>query len=93
MTFDVDLVFLQDVQQTSASDPFRRRPNQNDRVFGPRLFASGIAKSAVKLEQLLSVLPNGNGGAELAKCLEILLKQRFEALAKLICIQLHRWML
>src|SRR5438876_4255402 len=93
MTFDVDLVFLQDVQQTSASDPFRRRPNQNDRVSGPRLLASGIAKSAVKLDQLLSVLTDGNGGTELDKCIEIHSKQMFEALAKLIYIQYHRWML
>jgi len=82
-------VFLQDVQQTSASHPLRRRPNQNDRVFGPRLLASGIAKSAVKLQQLLSVLLDGNGGAELAKFLEILLKERFEAFAKFSRTKLH----
>ena len=74
-TFDVDLVFLQDVEQTGAAQSFRRRPDENQRVRGPGLFAARIAKSAMKIEQRLAILPNGNRRAEFAKLREIFLEQ------------------
>ena len=33
--FDVDLVFLQNVQHARATESFRGRPNQNERVAAP----------------------------------------------------------
>src|SRR5207237_10514748 len=75
--FDVDLVFLQNMQETRASKTFRSRPNQHQRLFCPRLFASRIAKSAVEIENRFSILPNGNYRAELAELLEVCLEERF----------------
>src|SRR5207237_9959532 len=63
--------------------------NQNERFVRPSLFAAGVPKSAVKLEQLLSVLPNGNRRAELAELLEIFPEQGLETRAKFVRIELH----
>ena len=72
--FDVDLVFLQDMQHAGAAESLGRRPNENERVGGPRLFAARVAKSAVKIDNRFSVLPNRNRRAEFAELLEIFLE-------------------
>ncbi len=86
---EVDLMFLQCVQDTRAADSFRRRPDQDKCVARPRIFATRISKSAVEIDDRLSILPNRYRGAEFAKRLEILLKQRLQSLKKLAALQLH----
>src|SRR4029077_20729116 len=78
---DVDLIFLERVQDAGAAESFRRRPNQNERVGCPRFFAARIAKAAVQLDNRLSILPNGNGRTKLAKLVEILSKERLDSSA------------
>ena len=41
-------------------------------------------KAAVEIENRFAILPNGNGGAQFVELLEILPKQRFHSLAKLV---------
>src|SRR5215470_15695246 len=89
---EVNLMLLQNVEDTRAADSFRSRPHQNQRVGFPGPFAASIAKSAVKIEDWSSVLPDRNRSAKLAKFFKILLEQRHESLAKLIGIQLHHWL-
>src|SRR6202040_344276 len=48
-TFDFDLVFLQDMENTSGAQSLRRRPDQNQRVGSPELLTTSIAKSAVQI--------------------------------------------
>ena len=79
---DVDLVFLQDMQQARAAQSLRRRPDEHERVGGPRLFAARVAISAVKIDNRFSVLPNRNRRAEFAEALEVFLKERLESFAK-----------
>src|SRR2546430_1613212 len=92
-SFDVDLVFLQKMQETRTAESFSRRPDQNEGVVLPRLLATAVAKSAVKLEQLLSVLPNRNGCAKLAELIEVLVKERFNPRTQRVYLQSHRQML
>ncbi len=86
---DVDLVFLQNMQNAGAAESLRGRPNQDKRVANPRMFAARIFKSAVKIDNRFPVLPDRNRGAELAQLLKILFKQRRDALTKFVRIQLH----
>src|SRR5439155_4989768 len=58
-------------------------------VARPRIFAKRISKSAVKIDDRLSILPNRYCSPKLAKFLEILVKQWFQSLQKLAWIQLH----
>src|SRR4029077_13083209 len=83
------LVLLQHVQDTCATDSFRRRPYQNKRVVRPRMFAARIAKSAVKINDLLPVLPNRNRSSELPKLFEVFLEQRFQSREKFFGIEVH----
>src|SRR5438876_5712048 len=78
------------MQETCAAKSFSRRPNQNECVIRPRLFATRLPKSAMKFEQLLSILPNRDCRAELAELLEVLSKQRLETRTQFICVQLHQ---
>ena len=55
---DVDLIFLQHMQETRATDSLGRRPDQNKRVSGPRFFTMHIAKSAVEIDDWFAVLPD-----------------------------------
>ena len=55
---DVDLLFLQHMQDTGGADSLRRRPDQNKRVSGPRFFTMHIAKPAVEIDDRFAVLPN-----------------------------------
>ena len=87
---DVDLVYLQNMQHTGAAEPLRRRPDENECVVGPGLFAARVAKSAVKIDNRFSVLPNRNCGAEFTQPLEIFLEERLEARAEFVCVKLHR---
>ena len=81
--FDVDLVFLQDMQSAGAAQAFCGGPNEHERVVAPRDSPTRIPKSAVKIDNRFSMLPNRHRGAELAELLEIFLKQWRDALAKL----------
>src|SRR5262249_32322863 len=83
------VVLLQRMQHTRAADSFRCRPDQYDRVGCPRFLAIRVAKSAVKIDNWLAVLPNRNRRAEFAKLLKILLKPRFQSLHNLPGFQLH----
>lgn len=89
VAFDVDLLFLQNMQHTGAAEPLRRRPNENECIVGPGLFAARIAKSAVKIDNRFSVLANRNGRAEFAQPFEIALEERLEARAEFVCVKLH----
>ena len=84
---DVDVVFLQHMQNTRAADSFCRRPYQNKRVAVHGFSSTRIAKSAVKIENRFSVLPNRNSGSELAKLLKVFLEQWFQSLTKLAAFQ------
>ena len=77
------------MQNACAAESFRGRPNQDKRVARPRLFAARIFKSALKIDNRFSVLPDRNRRAELAELLKILFKQRCDALTKFARIQLH----
>ena len=81
--FDVDLAFLQNMQNARAAQSFRGRPNEHERIVAPRNYAARIPKSAAKIDHRFSMLPNRHRGAELAELLEIFLKQWRDALAKL----------
>ena len=81
--FDVDLAFLQDMQNAGAAQAFRGRPDEHEGVVAPRDGPARIPKSAAKIGNRSSMLPNRHRGAELAELLEIFLKQRHDALAKL----------
>src|ERR1700730_17053029 len=86
---DVDLVLLQNMQQTAAGDSFDRRPDQNNRVTRPSVFAARIAEAAVKIDNRFAVLPNRNGSAQLAELLEIFSEERLQALAQFVGIKFH----
>src|SRR6266404_3218732 len=88
-SFDFDLRFLQHMQHTGAAESLRRRPDKNECVGGPGLFAARIAKSAVKIDNRFSVLPNRNRRAEFAQFFEILLEEWLQAFAEFSRIQLH----
>ena len=68
---DSDRMFLQDMEETGAAQSFRRRPEENQRVRGPRFLTVRIAKSAMEIEQRLAILPNRDRGAEFAKLRKI----------------------
>src|ERR1043166_269786 len=78
---DIDLIFLERAQDAGATESFRGRPNQNERVGCPRFFAARIAKAAVQINNQLSILPNGNGRTKLAKLVEILSKKCLDSSA------------
>src|SRR6266404_9960816 len=88
-SFDFDLRFLQHMQHTGAAESLRRRPDKNECVGGPGLFAARIAKSAVKIDNRFSVLPNRNRRAKFTQSLEIFLEKRLEARAEFVCVRLH----
>jgi hypothetical protein len=75
---DFDPILLQHVQQTRAPDSFRRRPDKDERVFGPPLLAPRVTETAVQLEERLTILPERNGPAELATFREVLVENRRE---------------
>ena len=85
----LDLPLLQRMQHTRAANSLRCRPDQHDRVGGPQFLATGVAKSAVEIDNWFSVLPDRNRRAELATLVKVLLKQRFQSLAKFFRIELH----
>src|ERR1700730_6576263 len=78
---DVDLIFLERVQDAAAAQSFRRRPNQNERVGCPRFFAPRIAKAAVQIDNWLSILPNRNGRTKLAKLSDLRKKESLDSFA------------
>ena len=80
---------LQQMQQTSATDCLRGRPNQHKSIGRPRFLAAGIAKPAVQVNQRFSILPNRNRRAHVAKLFEVLVKQRFYSVTKTTGVQLH----
>src|SRR5260370_27524219 len=84
--FDVDLAFLQDMQNAPAAQAFRGRPDEHERVVAPRDAPARIPKSAAKIDNRSSMLPNPQRPADLAELLQIFLKQRRAALAKLLRI-------
>src|SRR5437899_12415184 len=53
---DLDLVFLQCMKKTRAADPFRRLPDQDERVSCPRFFTTPISKASAKINNRFSVL-------------------------------------
>ena len=69
---DRDRIFLQDMEQAGAAQSFRRRPEENECVRGPRLLTVRIAKSTMEIEQRLAILPNRDRGTEFAKLRKIL---------------------
>src|ERR1700687_3527911 len=74
--FNVDLAFLQDMQNAGAAQGFRVRPDKRERVVAPRYAPARIPKSAAKIDNRFPMLPNRHRGAEFAELLEIFLKQR-----------------
>src|SRR6266567_8299923 len=87
---DVDLIFLQDMQRAGATDSFRCRPDENDRIRRPWMFATRVPKATVKIDKRFSILPNGNRRAEFPKFFKIFAKERVQALAQFAWVQLHR---
>src|SRR5260370_5139024 len=88
--FDVDLAFLQDMQNAGGAQSFRGRPDEHERVVAPRDGPARIPKSAVKIDNRFSMLPNRHPGAQLAELAEIFLKQRHDALASAASIYLQQ---
>src|SRR4026207_952214 len=78
------------MQDTCAANSFRCGPDQNDRVGCPRFFATRVAKSAVKLNHRLAVLPNRHRRAEFAMLFKIFAEQRIESITKCFKIELHK---
>ena len=75
-----DVSFLQRVQQTRAPQSFRGRPEEDNRVGRPRLFAFRIPKSAVEFEDRFAVLPDRDRSPELAEAGEVFVKKCGNAL-------------
>jgi hypothetical protein len=76
------------MQHTGAAEPLRRRPDENECIVGPGLFAARIAKSAVKIDNRFSILPNRNRRAEFTQPFEIVLEEgsrRVRSLSALGC--------
>ncbi len=88
---NVDLMFLQGVQDTCAANSLCRRPDEDEGVLAPRFLAACVLKSTVKIENRSPILPNRNSGAQLTELLEILQEQRFQSLKKSAWVQLHTW--
>src|SRR5205823_10585383 len=86
---ELNLLLLQRMQDTRAATSFRCRPDPHARAARPRFLATRIAKSAVKINQRFTVLPNRKRRAEFAKLFKILMKQRFQSLKNLPAFQLH----
>src|SRR4029453_5699993 len=57
---ELNLLLLQRMQETRAANSFRCRPDQDKCSGCPRFLLTRVAKSAVKINHLLSVLPNRN---------------------------------
>jgi hypothetical protein len=77
-SFQLDFLFLQNVQQAGAAQSFGGRPEEHDRVGGPRVLAVRVAKSAEKIDDLLSILPDRDGRAEFTEVFELPSKERFD---------------
>src|SRR5205814_7827988 len=70
-SIELNIVFLQSVQNTRAADSLRGRPDQNKCVARPRVFAMAIAKSAAKIDDRSGILPNRYRHPQLTKPLEV----------------------
>lgn len=68
---DSDRIFLQDMEETGAAESFRRRPDENQCVRGPRFLTVRIAKSTMEIEQRVAILPNRDRCPEFAKLRKI----------------------
>ena len=68
---DRDRIFLQDMEQAGAAQSFRRRPEENDCVRGPRLLTVRIAKSTMEIDHRFAILPNRDRRTEFAKLRKI----------------------
>src|SRR5215468_5739315 len=77
------------MQYTRAANSFRCRPDQHDRVGCPRSLATRVAKSAVKIKNWFSILPNRNRCAEFATFVEVFAKEWFKSCAKFFGIEVH----
>jgi hypothetical protein len=74
---ELNLLLLQRMQDTRAANSFRCRPDQHDRFGCPRFLATCVAKSAVKINNWFSVLPNRNRRAEFTESFKVLVEQQF----------------
>jgi hypothetical protein len=55
---ELNLLLLQRMQYTRAAHSFRGRPDEHQCIGRPRFLAGRVAKSAVKIDNWFSVLPN-----------------------------------
>src|SRR5258707_916695 len=78
-----DIVLLQDLQNTRAPETLRRRPKEDESVWGPGRFAPRIPKAAVKIEKRLAELPDGDRGTQFSEMSEVFLKERGDSLSQL----------
>src|SRR5438067_12565003 len=85
----IEAAFLQKVKQTCAGQTLGRRPDEDDRVWRPRLLVFPVAESAMQIEDRFAILPNGNSGAELAEAREIFFEERSEAIPQLVRFKTH----
>ena len=82
-------MLLQHVQQACAANSLGGRPDEDECVSFPRFFVASIAKSAVKIDNWFSILPDRNRGSELSKLFEVFPEQGLESLAKAFRVELH----
>src|SRR5947208_9582151 len=52
-------VLLQHMQDAGVANSLGGRPDEDERISVPGFFVAGIAKSAVKIDDRFSILPNG----------------------------------
>jgi hypothetical protein len=86
---DANPVLLQHMQDACAANSLGGRPDEDERVSFPRFFMAGIAKSAVKIDDRFSILPDRYSRTELSETREILFKERSNLSFQFFGIELH----
>src|SRR5713101_7366038 len=77
---DANPVLLQHMQEACAANSLGGRPDEDECISFPRFFVAGIAKSAEKIDDRFSILPDRKSGSELSKLLKVFPEQGFKSL-------------
>jgi hypothetical protein len=86
---DANSVLLQHMEDACAAKSLGGRPDEDERVSFPWFFVAGIAKSAVKIDDRFSILPDRYSRTELSEFFEVFPERGSQSLAKFVGIQLH----
>ena len=73
---DANPVLLQHMQDACAANSLGGRPDEDECISFPRFFMAGVAKSAEKIDDRFSILPDRHSRTELSESFEVFPEQR-----------------